>query len=522
MRIKNIKILSISIKLSLIAAFLILNLGDSFAQDFWAHQNGPYGGSALTIVADTTGTIYSGTQYGGLQKSEDFGTTWAQAGWFGSVRAMILSKNGDLYIPGYQSVAKSVDGGASFETFSEGLPERFTATSFAENLAGDIFASSDSGLYVSRDEGSTWSSVNSDLPSKTIRRVFISSDNHIYVNVYSTGVYRSLDDGVSWQNISDGLPAGFHMFTDFAENSNKIIYTSVSGSGVFALAKGSTLWQNINTGLTDLSVFALAINTNNNIFCGTYSGGVFRLITGSWSNVNNGLLNTNIQDISIDKKTDKIYLATQHQNGGGVYTSINNGDSWREANQGYRGVRAWDMAVNPANNHIFAGSYYNGVFRSINSGASWEAVSAGLTESQSTYVRTIASSPTGDLYIATSGGGGAYKSADNGENWVKIAPDGLGEFYQAVAVRKNDEAVFLGGHAESLRLWYIQPMRVIPGMISQIISRHFQSGRLILMQMAKSMSVRMEAVYINLKRVGRIGIKSVIQLLMDWTFMNYQ
>jgi len=434
--------------LSAIILFIVLLFVQTpglYAQDFWTQQNGPYGGTAASFAADTNGIIYGGTQYGGLQKSEDFGSTWAQTGWFGSVLSMIVSKKNDLYFPGYNSVSKSVDGAVTFEQLTNGLPERFSATSFAENLNGDIFVSSDSGLYVSKDDGGTWIYTNSDLPSKTIRRVFVSSDNHIYVNVYSVGVYRSLDNGASWQNLSDGLPVGYHLFTDFAENSNKVIYTSVLGSGVYGLAKGSSLWQSINAGLTDLTVYALDINTSDNIFCGTLDEGVFRLITSSWTNVNNGLLNPRIRDIYIDKKTDKILLATEHRNGGGVFSSIDNGKSWQDENQGFRGVRVWDMTVNPLNNNIFAGSYYNGVYRSIDGGANWEPASTGLTENQSTYIRTIASSPTGDIYIATYGGG-AYKTIDDGGYWSNISPNGFGDFYHAVAVRKSDGAVFLGGY----------------------------------------------------------------------------
>jgi photosystem II stability/assembly factor-like uncharacterized protein len=422
------------------------------AQEFWMQQNGPYGGSALAIAADTNGTLYAGTQYGGLQKSDDNGKSWFQPGWFGTVRALIVREDGALFFPGYNSVNRSTDGGVTYQDFNSGLPERFSALSFATNSSSDIFVGSDSGVFVSRNDGEKWLNITADLPSKMIRQVFVNKDNHIFVNVYTLGVYRSVDNGASWQDLSGGLPVGAHMFTDFIENSQRDVFLSVLGSGVYRLPKGNSSWTAINAGLDALSVFALAINTNGDMFCGTADNGVFRRLQGAneWTNVNNGLQNTYITDIYINKNSNKIFLATQYQNGGGIYSSTNNGVSWFSENRGFRGVRAWDMAVNPTNNHLFVGSYYNGVFRSVNGGESWEPVSNGLTQSQSTYVRTIASAPNGDLYIATYGGG-AYKSDNNGDSWVKTSPKGLGEFFHAVSVR-NDGSVFLGGYSGTVTL----------------------------------------------------------------------
>ena len=75
------------------------------------------------------------------------------------------------------------------------------------------------------------------------------------------------------------------------------------------------------------------------------------------------------------KPSGEILLSTlDHNLGGGVFHSTDNGDSW--ANMGYTGA-ATSIAINSIGD-IFAGTFNSGVCRSTDNGGSWIANQSGI------------------------------------------------------------------------------------------------------------------------------------------------
>ncbi len=103
--------------------------------------------------------------------------------------------------------------------------------------------------------------------------------------------------------------------------------------------------------------------------------------------------------------------------GGGIYTSINNGDTWTFFSNGFSGKIT---AIAFYSNFIFAGTD-NGVYRSSDNGANWVAINNGITILQ---VTSLAISPGGVIYAGTldytNYSGGIYRSVNNGDTWTSI------------------------------------------------------------------------------------------------------
>lgn len=59
-------------------------------------------------------------------------------------------------------------------------------------------------------------------------------------------------------------------------NSNGDIYAGTT-EGVFRYTTSSGSWHAINTGLTGTNIVDLVINTDGDLFAGTWCSGVFRL-----------------------------------------------------------------------------------------------------------------------------------------------------------------------------------------------------------------------------------------------------
>jgi len=154
---------------------------------------------------------------------------------------------------------------------------------------------------------------------------------------------------------------------------------------------------------------ALARNSIGHVFVGTQGGGVFRSTDNAetWTGINNGLTATNVRALAISS-VDHIFAGTF----GGVFRSTDNGNHWVAVNNGLEFPFVISLAVN-ANGDIFAGTFEGGgVYRSTDDGENWALVNNGLTN---TYVTALAINGAGHIFAATFGGG-AFRSTDNGDN----------------------------------------------------------------------------------------------------------
>jgi photosystem II stability/assembly factor-like uncharacterized protein len=88
--------------------------------------------------------------------------------------------------------------------------------------------------------------------------------------------------------------------------------------------------------------------------------------------------------------------------GGGMFRSTDNGDSWTEQNDGFTAFDANAVTFNSAG-HVFAAAA-GGVFRSTNDGVSWTDVSSGLIPAGGN-VETVAMDSKNYAYAGTAGGG---------------------------------------------------------------------------------------------------------------------
>jgi len=102
---------------------------------------------------------------------------------------------------------------------------------------------------------------------------------------------------------------------------------------------------------------SLAIS-GNNIFAGTFGGGVF--LSGdngeSWTEKNSGLTSTRVYSLA----TSGINIFTGNY-GGGVFLTTDNGELWTQKNSGLKNTYIRSLAI--SGNNIYAGTIGYGVFR---------------------------------------------------------------------------------------------------------------------------------------------------------------
>ncbi|MBS4013941.1 MAG: T9SS type A sorting domain-containing protein [Bacteroidetes bacterium] len=260
------------------------------------------------------------------------------------------------------------------------FPEETTFSALAGNSEGWIFGASPKGVYVSFDNGLNWS--NTSLSNSTYR-IIVDNEDRIFATIYPN-IYYSVDNSVSW---------------------NVIVCPSVG-------------------------IMTLYVN-NNTIVFGNW-GSIYKSsdFGETWNQVLDFDIDGTVVNAIVEKNTDGVLFAgvTAFMGGGGVYRSLNNGDTWGLA--GLHNKYISSLAIS-SSGVLFAGSRGDheygggGVFRSEDNGITWEEVAYDV------WVTSMAIDPFDVLYIGCTnengGQGGVFRSIDNGESWELIV-SGMGNY----------------------------------------------------------------------------------------------
>ncbi|MBX2971676.1 MAG: exo-alpha-sialidase [Flavobacteriales bacterium] len=208
-------------------------------------------------------------------------------------------------------------------------------------------------------------------------RSITTFDNAIYVAAPPQGVRQSVDDGVTWTYVNTGLPV------------------APDGTGrVFAYSVG---------------------HTETALFCGTQSG-VYRSTDhgANWESVDSGTLPSSSASVYCKKIYTfgtglfLLYSGTVEDNGGGIFRSYDNGNTWLS---GWSGL---SLNMTLYNITEYNGALYvstsTGLMRSSDHGGAWQSV-----VSTNWAVRAVAGN---DNALVILGALGAQRSVDNGQTWT--------------------------------------------------------------------------------------------------------
>jgi photosystem II stability/assembly factor-like uncharacterized protein len=257
---------------------------------------GPFRGgrsAAVTGLPGKTNLFYFGSTGGGVWKTEDGGSTWANIsdGYFGgSVGSVAVSEsdNNVIYVGGGEKtvrgnvsygygVWKSIDAGKSWE--HKGLPDsrhipririhpKNPDIVFAAVL-GDLYKSSEErGIYKSIDGGDTWEKVlfaNADAGAIDLvidpnnYRILYASTWRVRRTPYSlssggegSGLWKSTDEEETWKEITTnkGLPSGTLGIIGIAVSPVKydrvFALIEAENGGVFRSDDGGKTWEKTN------------------------------------------------------------------------------------------------------------------------------------------------------------------------------------------------------------------------------------------------------------------------------------
>ena len=216
-------------------------------------------------------------------------------------------------LAGWEHISTTRDGGATWKT--ELLPfGQHTAIVFAPSAPERIYVDGTPGL-VSKDGGETWAAMRvapaqGETPTRVEGIAVHPTDEQRVWAGTDHGVLQSRDGGASWE--------------PFGLDGQEVRWLTAAG----ALAE-------------DTSTLML--------FAGVNGNGIMRWIstTEAWQPASSGLpVGSNIIALVSDERSPGLLWATR--DGGGVYRSTDNGDSWKNVGIGVGDNLGMGLAVNYA------------------------------------------------------------------------------------------------------------------------------------------------------------------------------
>jgi photosystem II stability/assembly factor-like uncharacterized protein len=239
-----------------------------------------------------------------VMRSLDGGRSWTPA-WQGAPATAAMAwafdarEPGTLYVGSYDGIFRSDNGGISWK---QAATERDLVRALVVVPNSDVVYAAGNPLRRSSDRGATWQSLGpiltggSDHQTQPATGLVVDPANpaHLWAGLQEDGIFESTDGGQTWQ--SHGL-AGLPVAWLVGDPSDRLtLYAGVPGAGVYrysSAAEGGS-WQPASRGLPEGSTVRQLVpdaRTRGMLWASRDGGGVYRSLDRgeTWSNVAAGL-----------------------------------------------------------------------------------------------------------------------------------------------------------------------------------------------------------------------------------------
>ena len=261
--------------------------------------------------------------------------------------------------------------------------------------AANIFAGTDDGVYLSSDNGANWIPRSNGLTPKIVFATTVCSNGTLLAS-NASGIFRSTDNGNSWA-AATGFTENVHIdciVWDRARN----FYAGDVAEGIFFSSDDGQSWQKRNAGLPNLSVWALAVAINGEVYAG-----INKYIARS---ADQGQHWDTVMALT---QYDKV-LALASDSGQNLFagTSLGRflrhdhaGTTWDDIIPGPISITFSTLAL--FSDTVYAGCSDHGVDFSYDDGNHWFLLNDGIPDS-STHVLGMTVRPSGYVFIGTQDG----------------------------------------------------------------------------------------------------------------------
>jgi len=412
--------------------------------------------TCITFHPTDPNTIFVGAPSGGIWKTTDNGSTWAE--FSGGLTRLgvssivihtttpnimyIATGDRDSYdAPGY-GVWKSTDGGVTWNPHNSTMGNRTINELIMDPTDPDKMLATATNGYVYRtiNGGTTW--IASNFTGVNLRDLAYHPTNSSIVYAAGSEVHRSTNGGATFTEVTSGVPTTAQRIAlAVSPNQPNWVYLLAGGgSGLVGIYRSEDSGVNFSTRTTTPNIMGYQIDgsdargqssydiviaadpTNaNNIYTGgvnmwkSTNGGTTMSCMSYWVGASGGVdgVHADQHALEFSPYTNNLYSG----NDGGLYTSANNGGNWSDLSSGLAIAQVYKIGVSQTTKGLVINGYQdNGTAISRDNSFKTEIGGDGME---------CAIDPTDANYIYGAIYYGEIKrSTDNGNSFSTIAEEG--------------------------------------------------------------------------------------------------
>jgi hypothetical protein len=254
-------------------------------QDIWRAHDMPDKAVPPHSMKGYADIIYFATN-NGLYYKKDTLSAWFKESVPGSTVSAVGADNLAVFACVDDMLYKSVSTG-SWVKLTNGLPARLRIHDLLVD-ENNVYAASDSGIYVSHNGGGTWS-LNDSLKGNSIVK-FGQRGGAVYAwpSIFSLGyipqLYKSIDKGATWKPVT--IEGARGLIYDFVATGNNIVASCSNPIGNFILGSDETRWTAASS---DMPLYVSKLSAwGPDVISGTFRGefSISHYIGISWKEMN--------------------------------------------------------------------------------------------------------------------------------------------------------------------------------------------------------------------------------------------
>jgi photosystem II stability/assembly factor-like uncharacterized protein len=318
--------------------------------------------SSLIFNGDINSLLTNGTNVfaggNGIYNSTNFGQNWTQTHFNGHSIISILASGTNIYtgISEEGGAYHSTDNGQSWMRTDIPYDEagQVEVRSFVQSGTNIIAGASTSssgipwGIFVSTNNGFNWSNVYNNLYVSSLT----ANGANVFAATTGVNVYRSTDYGMTWSptplnhSVNSLTSSGSDIFAANNNNPAEISHSTNNGQNwIQTSSPGLSYIQALSVSGINLlagSIFGLCLSTDKG---------------NSWSSP--ASLTAHITSFAVSG--NYVFAATSDS---GIYLSSDNGQNWRQKNEGMEIFNTKDIeSIAAGTDYLYAGTTENSVWK---------------------------------------------------------------------------------------------------------------------------------------------------------------
>ena len=326
------------------------------------------------------------------------------------------------------------------------------------------------GVWRTDNAGQSWSNVSDgfiDVGSIGAVAVAPSDPNVVWVGTGSAcprgnvsiggGVWRSNDAGRSWAHVGLDRAGSIGRVLVHPKNPDRVwvaalgqIFGTNDERGVYRTDDGGSTWQQVLSVSERTGAVELSLNPKNprelyaamwtaerkpwTMIDGSEEGGLFKSIDGgdSWKKLENGLPSGVVGRIGVavsPSQPERVWaLFTADEDRGGLFRSDDAGETWKRTSTSRElQTRGWyysHVDADPQNPNVVWVSNVS-LWKSIDGGAEFERVRTPHGDNHALWIN-----PDNSRVMVQGNDGGANVTLDGGKSWSSLHNQPTAEFYR--------------------------------------------------------------------------------------------